>query len=933
MKKITSNNVIQKIILGLVTILTINFVTPNYTYAGFWEDVGTGLLKELAQLVGAVCDVVMGTFNNFLLGASGMSSAMLDKTDINFTNSNSWLYYDSSQFDPNAEGSVVIDVNDLNSKGLFDVTDWEVPNMMYSPENIFANKIAMLDVNFLNPGMYTSAIEGNTSPESIAYQLRGTISKWYKGFRSIAIVILLSVLVYLGIRILISSTAVDKAKYKESIKNWFVALVLVFTMQFIMSGILMLVDNFTKLFSNQINDGIIVQVEGYAGADGRNFTFRTNLMGLVRFKAQSDTWQDATAYVIMYVALVIYTGIFTFQYLKRVLWMAFFTMISPLVAMTYPIDKIGDGRSQAFNLWFKEYTMNAIIQPVHLLLYTVLLGSSLDLAAENQLYAIVALLFLIPAEKFIKKMFGISSETAEGFGSFAGGALTMSLLQALSKDRLHKGSKGNGGGKKSSDDSSDEDNTMTTTSRPKIGIFNSGNLANITNPTGGMMVSSNDNSNNSNGLNGGITTASSGDNSNNSNGNNNNTNGYFTNGNDNTYGNRLINDQNSYNGLVDTSNYSWNSPNDNDEYTYGSIPAENLSEYGNDGWNGMRYRGQYPGTEPNPPQVDIPEQREIGFRQKAGAFGKATLGLAKRKHLGRFTGNIMKGVAKGALRGAGMGMGAMIGLGAGITTGDFSNAMKYMATGAVAGNMIGKNTYNLGASLANGGKNIVDSVKNRDGRFTYDYEEALYGTEQAQNNLIKRENEKAREKFLKNDAEIRKYKQMTARINEKERKAGRNLTSYQDLMNAGFDYKEKGFGDKDIEKALSMEVAHGGIGTADRDSMMAIMDLKDKYGSEYILDDKKSAQFDKVLDKELGGNEQVKEQVKTLFEEAHGLEGYHLINRNPQGNEGRTNQGERNTTPRGRNSNQRSPQTNNSDNDFADEGWEEAYGLRPYDSQ
>lgn len=50
----------------------------------------------------------------------------------------------------------------------------------------------------------------------------------------------------------------------------------------------------------------------------------------------------------MYVALVIYTGIFTFLYYKRFLYTAFFTMIAPLVALTYPIDKIGDGKAPSF---------------------------------------------------------------------------------------------------------------------------------------------------------------------------------------------------------------------------------------------------------------------------------------------------------------------------------------------------------------------------------------------------------------------------------------------------------------------------------------------------------------------------------------------------------------------------------------------------------
>ena len=40
--------------------------------------------------------------------------------------------------------------------------------------------------------------------------------------------------------------------------------------------------------------------------------------------------------------------------------MAFLTIIAPLVALTYPIDKINDGKAQAFNMWFKEYIFNLL---------------------------------------------------------------------------------------------------------------------------------------------------------------------------------------------------------------------------------------------------------------------------------------------------------------------------------------------------------------------------------------------------------------------------------------------------------------------------------------------------------------------------------------------------------------------------------------------
>lgn len=111
-------------------------------------------------------------------------------------------------------------------------------------------------------------------------------------------------------------------------------------------------------------------------------------------------------YGLIYVILVIYTIIFLFTYMKRVVYMAFLTVIAPLVAVTYPIDKMNDGKAQAFNMWFKEYIFNLLIQPLHLIMYSVLIGSAMSFATENLVYVVMALGFFVPAEKLLRRFFG-----------------------------------------------------------------------------------------------------------------------------------------------------------------------------------------------------------------------------------------------------------------------------------------------------------------------------------------------------------------------------------------------------------------------------------------------------------------------------------------------------------------------------------------------
>ena len=373
---------------------------------------------------------------------------------------------------------------------------------------MFANEVPLLDVNFFSEtrdGLITDA-DGNKYIETItqtgqkikmkstAIELRPVISKWYFALRNLAIVALLSILVYIGIRILISSSADDKAKYKQRMMDWLVAMCLLFFMHYIMAFAVKLTEEITKAV-NSMNEPYYITFgdsdsklkdykyeAGSGDSEGENifnvsdelgktlydnniitdyngkyiFMWPTNLTGKARIELQLEPTEDLTeddiemrqfGYTVIYLALVMYTILFLFRYLKRVMMLAFLTIIAPLMAMTYPLDKLQDGSAQGFNTWLKEYIFNLLIQPVHLILYTVLIGASMDLVADNIVFALVALGFILQAEKILRKFFGFEKASTVAGGSALGGALAMQGISQMSK-LIAKGGKGgkSGGG-------------------------------------------------------------------------------------------------------------------------------------------------------------------------------------------------------------------------------------------------------------------------------------------------------------------------------------------------------------------------------------------------------------------------------------------------------------------------------------------------------
>lgn len=408
--------------------------------------------------------------------------------------------------------------------------------------NIVIHKNATSFMPSYTYDIYKIESSSQTYYASTAYNLRPIIANWYNILRDISIVGMLSILVYVGIRIMLSSTAGDKAKYKQLLVDWVVAICLLFLMQYIMSFSNIAVKKVTSVIQSAVvstteSDKLSANEKKAAGEKGKldgdvavtrgtqlfeiedkelvkkayqilveenktdtdysklftnegsgslywptnNFTEQARMLAQL-----TDKDDDATNYAyasigykIIYIVLVLYTLIFTWTYVKRVVYMAFLTMIAPLVALTYPIDKMNDGKAQAFNMWFKEYIFNLLIQPLHLILYMVLIGSAMTFASRNLIYAVVAIGFMTPAEKLMRKFFGFEKAGTPGmFAGPAGAALMMGGINKLLRPpHPPKGGGGpsGGGSENDSDDGGDGKINFMSDKVDTDGMFKIGN--------------------------------------------------------------------------------------------------------------------------------------------------------------------------------------------------------------------------------------------------------------------------------------------------------------------------------------------------------------------------------------------------------------------------------------------------------------------------
>lgn len=133
-----------------------------------------------------------------------------------------------------------------------------------------------------------------------------------------------------------------------------------------------------------------------------------------------STSLDRISWGIVYILLVAITVVYVWLYAKRVIYIAVLTMLAPIVGVMFPLNRSEGGRAQTLNYWLREYVGALTMQPFQCLLYSVLIGGAMQMALNNPIYAIVALISMVTLERFIKSLIGMPESNIGGLGKALG---------------------------------------------------------------------------------------------------------------------------------------------------------------------------------------------------------------------------------------------------------------------------------------------------------------------------------------------------------------------------------------------------------------------------------------------------------------------------------------------------------------------------------
>lgn len=255
----------------------------------------------------------------------------------------------------------------------------------FTIERAVFGKIALLNTDFFDV---------NTKNSSLSTNIKKSVASWYQVSFTIAQIFSIIVLIYIGIRMAMASTAEQRVNYKILLKNWIVGFALLFLIQYIIVIVLKLNNFLVSLVPTSLLD--------------KNFEINIINNTYSEWEKGDESIWSSIMYIITYWVIVGFELYFLIKYFKRFLTIAFLIIVSPLITVTYAIDKANDGNAKAYTTWMSLFLGNVFMQAVQAFLYAIFIFSASAIAEKAPLLAIAFFVGLTKGEEVVFKLFKLN---------------------------------------------------------------------------------------------------------------------------------------------------------------------------------------------------------------------------------------------------------------------------------------------------------------------------------------------------------------------------------------------------------------------------------------------------------------------------------------------------------------------------------------------
>lgn len=363
----------KKLIIVLIVLLLFNTLCPSMSYA---VDLGGILLQPIYWLLLGIYIPLDISIGNAIRMQELSWGDISDKSDtVMNTSSKDWVEKG------NGVGGVLAAVETALNK------------LFIGPDTIFRGEIKSFNAN-----IFRYADGGD---RDILTNVTKAVARFYVMLRDIAAVVMLGGLIFTGIRILLSANVpTKKTQYLMMLQDWLIGMGLLIFSHIIMILIFTMTDALVNALSISMGGGIKWQIIKQMGG---SFDSNTQIIALV-----------------LYHWINILLIIFAIAYFKRFFWTCILVVFAPIMCVMYAF---GQQTKQIYGNWLKEFVTNAFVQPFHLIVYTVLITFPMEIAngstwtwswnnGTEMTYCLMAMTMIRPAEKYLRRMFGMDKGIA-----------------------------------------------------------------------------------------------------------------------------------------------------------------------------------------------------------------------------------------------------------------------------------------------------------------------------------------------------------------------------------------------------------------------------------------------------------------------------------------------------------------------------------------
>ena len=325
-----------------------------------------------------------------------------------------------------------------------------------SIDSIIFDKYPLTKLNF-----FDSSVNPLEPRSEFITMFANNINEWFSNFSMIAIVAYLCILLYMGIRVVMSSTASNQALYKEAFLHWVAGVIILFMFPIVIKYAI----EINTTFVGMVEDAIIrdhggnsidnseavneiedpddtsdiattdtVTVESKSISENPYSDTDTGYMAVMARRAHRT---ERLSYAFVYLIMSFQLLIIAIMYYKRLFMVAFLLVIFPIVMVVHVLEKVGNIRmGGAFGKWTKEILIMIFTQSIHAIVYSFSIATVMSAGNANNdwILMLVGVTFLFNGEEILKKILGQSSEMAPSLAkSVAKTAATVMAVKAGTK--------------------------------------------------------------------------------------------------------------------------------------------------------------------------------------------------------------------------------------------------------------------------------------------------------------------------------------------------------------------------------------------------------------------------------------------------------------------------------------------------------------------